>query len=365
MIRLAVRCAPSSPSGCSPTCSSWRPAGSRRSGAPGIGSSTRSTAPRARSPTWAGAARRRRGDGLVEVTSAEVPDDWADRWADFHQADRGRRPPGCGPRGGRPRRASTSSSIPARRSAPVHPTTRLCLELLLGAGPEAEAPSGPSPTGARARACSRSPRPSWAPRSSPATTSRPRSRPPRQRRGQRGRARHAPRSAREPAPGTTARGADRGRQPDSADLLEIASPAHGRPPAGPGLLDDLRKLAREADGSSPASVPVDYGLSERRAATPRATGASLSGAGELLAAGRRADIASHEPAKRELPIAVFDSGVGGLTVLHECLVSLPEEDFVYLGDDARFPLRHRARTSSAPTSSRSRASCSTAARSCW
>jgi glutamate racemase len=26
-----------------------------------------------------------------------------------------------------------------------------------------------------------------------------------------------------------------------------------------------------------------------------------------------------------------------LTVLHECLVSLPEEDFVYLGDDGRFP----------------------------
>jgi len=34
---------------------------------------------------------------------------------------------------------------------------------------------------------------------------------------------------------------------------------------------------------------------------------------------------------------MFDSGVGGLTVLHECLVSLPEEDFVYFGDDARFP----------------------------
>ncbi len=40
---------------------------------------------------------------------------------------------------------------------------------------------------------------------------------------------------------------------------------------------------------------------------------------------------------REAPIGVFDSGVGGLTVLHECLVSLPEEDFLYLGDDARFP----------------------------
>jgi glutamate racemase len=38
-----------------------------------------------------------------------------------------------------------------------------------------------------------------------------------------------------------------------------------------------------------------------------------------------------------LPIAMFDSGVGGLTVLHECLVSLPEEDFVYLGDSAYFP----------------------------
>jgi glutamate racemase len=34
---------------------------------------------------------------------------------------------------------------------------------------------------------------------------------------------------------------------------------------------------------------------------------------------------------------VFDSGVGGLTVLHECLVWLPHEDFVYLGDTARFP----------------------------
>ena len=40
---------------------------------------------------------------------------------------------------------------------------------------------------------------------------------------------------------------------------------------------------------------------------------------------------------RGLPIAMFDSGVGGLTVLHECLVSLPEEDYLYLGDSARFP----------------------------
>src|SRR5712671_6939905 len=37
------------------------------------------------------------------------------------------------------------------------------------------------------------------------------------------------------------------------------------------------------------------------------------------------------------PIGVFDSGTGGLTVLHECLVTLPHEDFVYLGDHARLP----------------------------
>jgi glutamate racemase len=45
---------------------------------------------------------------------------------------------------------------------------------------------------------------------------------------------------------------------------------------------------------------------------------------------------------RSLPVAVFDSGVGGLTVLHECLVSLPQEDFVYLGDTARFPYGERS-----------------------
>jgi glutamate racemase len=44
---------------------------------------------------------------------------------------------------------------------------------------------------------------------------------------------------------------------------------------------------------------------------------------------------------RSLPVAVFDSGVGGLTVLHECLVSLPHEDFLYLGDTARFPYGDR------------------------
>ena len=41
------------------------------------------------------------------------------------------------------------------------------------------------------------------------------------------------------------------------------------------------------------------------------------------------------------PIGVFDSGVGGLTVLHELLVALPQEDFLYVGDSARFPYGDR------------------------
>lgn len=45
---------------------------------------------------------------------------------------------------------------------------------------------------------------------------------------------------------------------------------------------------------------------------------------------------------RTRPIAVFDSGVGGLTVLHELLVRLPREDFLYLGDTARFPYGERS-----------------------
>jgi glutamate racemase len=39
---------------------------------------------------------------------------------------------------------------------------------------------------------------------------------------------------------------------------------------------------------------------------------------------------------------MFDSGVGGLTVLHELLVSLPTEDYLYLGDTARFPYGERS-----------------------
>ncbi|HXC93966.1 MAG TPA: aspartate/glutamate racemase family protein, partial [Geobacteraceae bacterium] len=36
-------------------------------------------------------------------------------------------------------------------------------------------------------------------------------------------------------------------------------------------------------------------------------------------------------------IGIFDSGVGGLTVLREIMKVMPQEDTIYLGDTARVP----------------------------
>jgi len=42
------------------------------------------------------------------------------------------------------------------------------------------------------------------------------------------------------------------------------------------------------------------------------------------------------------PVGVFDSGVGGLTVVHELLRQLPHEDLVYFGDTARVPYGNKS-----------------------
>lgn len=41
--------------------------------------------------------------------------------------------------------------------------------------------------------------------------------------------------------------------------------------------------------------------------------------------------------KKDAPIGVFDSGVGGLTVVRELIRQLPSENVVYFGDTARVP----------------------------
>ncbi len=74
------------------------------------------------------------GEGKVEVSATEVPDDWADRWRDFHKPllVGGRlwlRPSWEPPHDG----AVDVVVDPGRAfGTGAHPTTRLCLELLLG-----------------------------------------------------------------------------------------------------------------------------------------------------------------------------------------------------------------------------------------
>lgn len=73
------------------------------------------------------------GDGLVEVTSTEVPDDWADHWQDFH------RPLLVGdrlwvrPSWEEPREGAVDLVVDPGQAfgTGAHPTTRMCLELLL------------------------------------------------------------------------------------------------------------------------------------------------------------------------------------------------------------------------------------------
>lgn len=48
-------------------------------------------------------------------------------------------------------------------------------------------------------------------------------------------------------------------------------------------------------------------------------------------------ISSSLSSLRELPIGLFDSGVGGMTVLRAMREQLPNESFLYLGDTARMP----------------------------
>ena len=47
--------------------------------------------------------------------------------------------------------------------------------------------------------------------------------------------------------------------------------------------------------------------------------------------------------EKEKPVAVFDSGLGGLTVFREILRQLPDENLIYFGDTARVPYGSKSR----------------------
>ena len=40
---------------------------------------------------------------------------------------------------------------------------------------------------------------------------------------------------------------------------------------------------------------------------------------------------------RNAPVGVFDSGIGGLTVVREIMRQIPNERIIYFGDTARLP----------------------------
>ena len=44
----------------------------------------------------------------------------------------------------------------------------------------------------------------------------------------------------------------------------------------------------------------------------------------------------------EQPVGVFDSGLGGISVLRELVSRLPAEDFIYFGDSANAPYGERS-----------------------
>ena len=79
------------------------------------------------------------GDGLVEVTSKEIPDDWADRWQDFHEPVLVGERVLVRPSWADPQPGTIDLIVDPGQAfgTGAHPTTRMCLELLLeiaGAG---------------------------------------------------------------------------------------------------------------------------------------------------------------------------------------------------------------------------------------
>ena len=48
-------------------------------------------------------------------------------------------------------------------------------------------------------------------------------------------------------------------------------------------------------------------------------------------------VVSDNSARRDAPVGVFDSGVGGISVLRDLRALMPDEDFIYFGDGANAP----------------------------
>ena len=192
------------------------------------------------------------GDGLVEVSATEVPDDWADRWQDFHKPLLVGGRLWLRPSWEEPREGAIDLVVDPGRAfgTGAHPTTRLCLELLLeleeageAGGPLTDLGTGSGRPGDRRREA----------RLGPGSRLRPRAAGARggggERRGQRGRARAG---AGQPARAAARSWRRRRRQPDRPD------PARGR-----------RASCERGVASRPASASSAPGLLPDRAGRGR------------------------------------------------------------------------------------------------
>ena len=148
MIRLAVRCRPEHAEAVLPDLLELAPNGVEEERGPGFVECAIYGGP-GEVPEL-GELKAAAGEALVEVSATAVPDDWADRWADFHKpievANRIRVRPSWEPPEGELIDVVVDPGQAFGTGA--HPTTRLCLELLVElAGGGAAAGSDAAPLG--------------------------------------------------------------------------------------------------------------------------------------------------------------------------------------------------------------------------
>ena len=103
----------------------------------------------------------------------------------------------------------------------------------------------------------------------------------------------------------------------------------GVPPDADGYAAMLYGRLREADAR---------GVDKVLAVPPTVDGRGAAVVDRLRrAAANRPERGNEQRARRDRPIGVFDSGLGGLTVLRALFDLMPDEEIVYFGDTGRFP----------------------------
>jgi len=100
-------------------------------------------------------------------------------------------------------------------------------------------------------------------------------------------------------------------------------------------------------GEAPPVRPLPPRLARRTTPHVPVASAAAESAAALATgngkAGRTRPASRAAADNRARPIGVFDSGIGGLTVLKALVELLPHEDFIYLGDTARLPYGTKSR----------------------